>query len=78
MNTCKNCKYFNPNKDDGYMPNHGICMSGKLLEGPDNGAPAADTACGGGMEGYGDYIIVGKDFGCIHFESKLPIGNQVK
>lgn len=76
-NTCKNCKHFvPPNKDDEYKPFHGLCHSGKLLDGPfdksdPNSNPRSDTAVGGGYDGYGDYIEVGVDFGCIHFERKV-------
>ena len=68
MNTCKNCKFFIPNVVN--IEDHGFCGSGKLLDGPEDNMPP-NTACGGGYDGYGDYIKVGKDFGCIHFEQKM-------
>ena len=65
MNTCKHCKFFNPSNDL-----HGTCNSGKLLNGYDDGELTSDCAQGGGCDGYGDYIRVGTDFGCIHFKPK--------
>lgn len=76
MNTCKDCKFFSPNYHD-YEPNHGSCCSDKLLNGPESDM-ASDTAYGGGYEGYGDYISVGKDFGCIHFQiAKHVVGRDI-
>ena len=65
MKTCETCEHFSP-----YNNNFGLCSSGKLLIGEEtnNSTRATDTARGGGYDGYGDYIDVGKDFGCIHYE----------
>jgi hypothetical protein len=73
MKRCKNCKFFVFEKDTIININHGQCKSGKLLNGPDFGSMASDTAYGGGYDGCGDYIIVGKDFGCIHFKKKRKL-----
>ena len=67
---CNNCKHFDPPaKNNTYNPLHGQCKSGKLLDGEDD-LTQADSAYGGGYEGYGDYIYVGINFGCIHFKIK--------
>ena len=68
---CQNCKFFSGfNPLSTYMPHHGSCCNGKVEEESDKLRQQTDTAFGGGYEGYGDYLYVGKDFGCIHFSKK--------
>lgn len=74
-NICKNCTHYiahGPLTPGFPIPPEGSCGSGKLLDGPpdDRKTATKDIAYGGGYDGYGDYIRVGEEFGCIHFVSK--------
>ena len=67
MNTCEHCNNFEP---CGQTDIHGQCKSGKMIEGGCMSDVPSDCVVGGGCDGYGDFIYVGKDFGCIHWEAK--------
>ncbi len=62
-NTCANCDYFFPSKEKGWL--WGICRHDKVSD--DNHDEGA-LIQGGGDDGYGDYIRMKPEFGCILFE----------
>lgn len=70
---CKNCKFF---KDNGtgndYVEqnngNIGSCTSEKFIEGAEIIKGSYDEIYAVDYEG--PYFLVGKNFGCIHFESE--------
>lgn len=59
-NNCKDCRFFDRLTDNG---NHGLCLNvSVMIAEDDKGIEIHDKHLGVGM------IVVGQNFGCIHFE----------
>lgn len=75
MNYCLHCKHWHKNRDDdGSYSSYGDCHSKKVVEGSEWSVGQIDTP---DYLKYWDYgkqdnadLIVGKYFGCIHFDKK--------
>lgn len=70
MNRCKNCEYFNRNKDDKFNNiKYGSCNCEKFqYDIASKYEKETDKLFYMDYEGYNAGIEVGEDFGCIHFK----------
>jgi hypothetical protein len=66
MNTCKDCKHWERNKDEKYA---GRCDSEKFVYSDGNDCQK-DGLQYWDYEGYSAGFETGEDFGCIHWEAK--------
>ena len=68
--TCATCRHFYPYKDDSGKG--GKCNSERIASGS-GGHPVTDKILMtyGGFDGYGDYMHVSPEFGCILHEKKV-------
>lgn len=77
-NKCKNCKYFERNKEEYCCNKYGNCNCTKFVYGSsfihndsrynDYNEEKADELLYKDYEGYSAGFEVGENFGCIHFE----------
>ena len=68
MGQCKDCRFYRPNMHDN---GRGSCTHEKVSEGGytyDLEKSKDPLIMGGGFDGYGDYLSMAPEFGCILFE----------